>query len=110
MTETEFLARCETILDGLESQSDDWVSMHDLDIEAHRSGNVLTLVFDDAIQVVVNSQTPMKEMWVAAPSGGFHYRFDGQQWMDTRGGPHMAEALSQIVSEATGQAIKVVVA
>ena len=109
MTETEFLARCEAILDNLESQADDWVSLYDLDVDAHRSGNVLTLVFDNAIQVVVNSQAPMREMWVAAPSGGFHYRYDGQRWDDTRGGPHMAEALSQIVSEATGQAIKVVV-
>ena len=109
MNESEFLARSQAILDSLESQSDDWVSVHDLDIEAHRSGNVLTLVFDDSIHVVINSQAPMKEMWVAARSGGFHYRFDGQQWNDTRGGPHMAEALSQIVSEATGCPMKVLV-
>lgn len=110
MTETEFLTRCEAILDGLESQADDWISLYDLDIDAHRSGNVLTLIFDNATQVVVNSQAPMQEMWVAAPSGGFHYRFDGDRWNDTRGGPHMAEALSQIVSEVTGQAINVLVA
>ena len=109
MNESEFLARSEAILDNLESQSDDWASLHDVDVEANRSGNVLTLVFDDAIHVVINSQAPMQEMWVAAPSGGFHYRFDGQRWNDTRGGPHMAEALSQIVSEATGCNITVVV-
>ncbi|HUH88677.1 MAG TPA: iron donor protein CyaY [Pusillimonas sp.] len=110
MNESEFLARSKAILDELESQSDDWVALYDLDIEAHRSGNVLTLVFDDAVQVVVNSQAPMREMWVAAPSGGFHFRFDGQYWANTRGGPDMAETLSQIVSDATGQAIKVRVA
>jgi CyaY protein len=109
MNETEFLARCEAILDSLESQSDDWVALHDLDIEANRSGNVLTLIFDNSIHVVINSQAPMKEMWVAAPSGGFHYRFDGQHWNDTRGGPTLAEALSQIFSEATGQPIKVMI-
>src|SRR5690606_14592140 len=109
MNETEFLARSEAILDSLESQSDDWVALHDLDIEANRSGNVLTLVFDDAIHVVINSQAPMQEMWVAALSGGFHYRFDGQHWNDTRGSPNLAEALSQIVSEATGEPIKVMV-
>jgi CyaY protein len=110
MTETEFLARAEAILDHLESQSDDWVSLYDLDIEAKRSGNVLTLIFDDSIHVVVNSQAPMQEMWVAARSGGFHYRFDGERWADTRGGPDMAEALSQICTEASGgHPIKVVV-
>lgn len=109
MNETEFLARSEAILDSLESQSDDWAALHDLDIEANRSGNVLTLIFDDTIHIVVNSQAPMREMWVAAPSGGFHYRFDGQLWKDTRGGPSLAEALSQICSEATGQPIKVMI-
>lgn len=109
MNESEFLARAEAILDSLESQVDDWVSLYDLDIEAYRSGNVLTIEFDSVVQVVINSQAPMQEMWVAAPSGGFHYRFDGQLWVNTRGGPDMAEALSQIVSEATGQAIKVMV-
>lgn len=109
MNETEFLARSQSILDSIESQSDDWVALYDLDIEASRSGNVVTLVFNDSIHVVINSQAPMQEMWVAAPSGGFHYRFDGQRWNDTRGGPHLAEALSQICSEATGQPIVVVI-
>ena len=109
MNETEFFERSQAILDTLESQSDDWVSLHDLDIEANRSGNVLTLVFNDAISVVINSQAPMQEMWVAAPSGGFHYRFDGKHWNDTRGGPALSEALSQIISEATGEPIKVMV-
>jgi len=109
MNETEFLARSQAILDSLESQSDDWVSLYDLDIEATRSGNVLTLVFDDLIHVVVNSQAPLQEMWVAAPSGGFHYRFDGRSWNNTRGGPELSEALSQIFSEATGRPIRVMV-
>src|SRR5690606_38268847 len=109
MNETEFLARSQAILDSLESQSDDWVSLYDLDIEANRSGNVLTLIFDDSIHVVVNSQAPLQEMWVAAPSGGFHYRFDGRSWNNTRGGPELSEALSQIFSEATGRPIRVMV-
>lgn len=110
MNETEFLARSEAILDHIESQSDDWMSLYDVDVEANRSGNVLTLIFDNSIHVVINSQAPMQEMWVAARSGGFHYRFDGTHWVDTRGGPNMADALSQICTEACGgQPIKVVV-
>lgn len=109
MNESEFLARSEAILDSLESQAADWEVLHDIDVEANRSGNVLTLVFDNSIHVVINSQAPMQEMWVAARSGGFHYRFDGKKWNDTRGGPDMAEALSQICSEACGAPIKVMV-
>lgn len=107
MNDSEFLARSEAILDHLESQADDWVALYDLDIDANRNGNVLNLVFDNDIQVVINSQAPMKEMWVAARTGGFHYRFDGAKWVDTRGGPDMAETLSQICSEISDAPIKV---
>ncbi len=107
MNETEFLTLAGAVLDSIESQADDWLSLHDIDVDASRNGNVLTLAFDSGVQVIVNTQAPMKEIWVAAPSGGFHYRYDGQLWQDTRGGPVLGEALSQIVSAAAGQPVTV---
>lgn len=110
MTETEFLARADAILDHLESQSDDWLALYDFDVDASRNGNVLTLIFNNSVHVVINSQAPLQEMWVAARTGGFHYRFDGERWVDTRGGPDMAEALSQICTDANGgQPLKVTI-
>jgi CyaY protein len=44
---------------------------------------------------------------VAARSGGFHYRYDGKHWNDTRGGPPLPDALSQICSEAAGVPVTV---
>ena len=102
MNETEFLALAEQVLDRIESQADDWAGSLDVDVEANRSGNVLTLVFEDDTHVVVNSQAAMQEIWVAARSGGFHYRYDGQHWLDTPGGPPQHDALSQICTEAAG--------
>jgi CyaY protein len=102
MTETEFLALIDQVLDSIESQADDWAASLDVDVEASRSGNVLTMVFEDNTHVVVNSQAAMQELWVAARSGGFHYRYDGQHWNDTRGGPQLPDALSQICSAAAG--------
>jgi CyaY protein len=107
MNETEFLALAEQVLDRIESQVDDWAGSLDVDVEGNRSGNVLTLVFEDGTHVVINSQAAMKELWVAARTGGFHYRYDGRQWLDTRGGPALPDALSQICSEAAGVPIKV---
>ncbi|KRC73522.1 frataxin-like protein [compost metagenome] len=102
MTETEFLALIDQVLDSIESQADDWAASLDVDVETSRSGNVLTMVFEDNTHVVVNSQAVMQELWVAARSGGFHYRYDGQHWNDTRGGPQLPDALSQICSDAAG--------
>ncbi len=102
MTESEFLALIDQVLDSIESQADDWAASLDVDVETSRSGNVLTMVFEDNTHVVVNSQAAMQELWVAARSGGFHYRYDGQSWNDTRGGPNLPDALSQICSAAAG--------
>jgi len=107
MTETEFHKRVHAILETIETYADEWYESLDVDVDTKREANVLSLLFDNRVPVVINSQAPMQEIWVAAPSGGFHYRFDGQRWNDTRGGLVLHEALSQIFSDATGHPIKV---
>lgn len=107
MTESEFLAVADGIMKKVEAQADRWFEERDIDVEAERNGGVLTLTFESGVQVVINGQPPLQEMWVAAPRGGFHYRLEAGQWRDTRGGPPLAQALSEIVSEAAGQALSV---
>ena len=107
MTESEFLARADAILDKIHEQADDWFERLDIDLDASRSGQVLTIVFNQKTHVVVNSQAPLQEMWVAAPSGGFHYKFENDRWVDTRDGTGLEENLSQIFSEITGQTLNV---
>ncbi|KAJ8138216.1 hypothetical protein OY671_008570, partial [Metschnikowia pulcherrima] len=102
MSESEFLALIDQVSNSIESQADDWAASLDVDVETSRSGNVSTMVFEDNTHVVVNSQAAMQESWVAARSGGFHYRYDGQNWNDTRGGPKLPDASSQICSAAAG--------
>lgn len=105
MTETEFENIISDILDVIENMSDDWYERLNVDVDAHREANVLNLLFDNKIPVVINSQTPMRELWVAAPSGGFHYRLEAERWVDSRGGPDLEAALSTIFSDATGHPI-----
>ena len=107
MTESEFLARADAILDKIHEQVDNWFETLDIDLDASRSGQVLTIVFDQKSHVVVNSQAPLQEMWVAAPSGGFHYKFDNDNWVDTRDGTRLADNLSSIFSDITGQTLTV---
>lgn len=110
MTESEFLTLAEALLDTIEAQVDEWYDELDIDVEASRSGNVLTLAFDNGVRVIVNSQAPLHEMWVAAPSGGFHYRLQDGIWQDTRGGPALGDALSTICSDAAEQPLVVTLA
>ena len=99
MSESEFLELAEATLAAIERAVDA------VDIEVSRAGNVLTLELGDASKVIVNSQTPMQQIWVAGKSGAFHYARDGDQWLDTRDGSELFAALSRLVSAQGGEAV-----
>lgn len=106
MTESEFLALADATLGAIESALERATDKHDLDVECSRSGNVLTIEFvDNGSKIIVNSQTPMQEMWVAARSGGFHYRRDGERWVNTRDGSELFATLSKVASEQGGVSV-----
>ncbi|MBB1632942.1 MULTISPECIES: iron donor protein CyaY [Cupriavidus] len=106
MSESEFLALAQQELDRLESAVETAADAADADIEINRAGNLMELEFEDGSKIIVNSQAPMQELWVAARSGGFHFRHDGQRWVDTRGGGELYAALSGYVSQQAGVTLK----
>jgi len=101
MTETEFLQRSEQVMAAIERAID----ATGADIEASRSGNVLTLELGDSSKVIINSQAPMQQMWVAGRSGAFHYAWRDGGWHDTRDGSEMFAALSRLVSAQGGEPV-----
>lgn len=106
MTESEFMALAEQTLTAIEASFERASNDSDLDVECSRSGNVLDIEFvDNGSKVIVNSQAPMQEIWVAAKSGGFHYRRDGGRWINTRDGSELFAVLSRIASEQGGIAV-----
>jgi CyaY protein len=103
MTESEFLTMAEATLTGIEGALERVADSADLDVECSRSGNVLEIEFvDNGSKIIINSQTPMREMWVAAKSGGFHYRRENDRWVNTRDGTELFASLSRMVGEQGG--------
>ena len=82
----------------------------DLDIE-RQGGNVINIRFKDKSVIVVNTQPPLHEIWVAAKSGGYHYRWAGTMaqplWLDTKTGKELLSDLTDFASAQSGQAVKV---
>ncbi|RZI44916.1 iron donor protein CyaY [Herbaspirillum sp. HC18] len=106
MTESEFLALADKTLRAVESALERVSDEGDLDVECSRSGNVLEIEFvDNGSKIIVNSQAPMQEMWIAARSGGFHYKRDGGRWINTRDGSELFASLSKMVAEQGGVAV-----
>jgi CyaY protein len=68
------------------------------DCEPKGSG-VLEIEFSDGSRIIVNRHAAAQEIWVAARSGGYHFRFDGSGWVDTRDKRELLAALSALVAE-----------
>lgn len=90
----EALERLEHALEGLE-----------LDFE-RKEGGVLGIEFDDGAKMIVNRHSAARELWVAARSGGFHFRWDGSAWRDTRSGEEFFAALSALLSRELGRGVR----
>lgn len=105
MTDLEYLDRAEAALQAIETSCDRINDETDADIDNQRVGGMITLVFGNGSQIVVNLQKPLHEIWVAARSGGYHYRFDGQCWMDTKGAGELFAHLSREATAQSGQAL-----
>lgn len=76
----------------------------DLDFEL-AAGGVLEIEFADGSKIIINRHAVAKEIWVAAKAGGFHFRWDGTAWRDTRDNTELMEKLSALASQQAGEAV-----
>ena len=103
MTDPEFMTHAESLLKAVEAGCDRINDETDADIDNQRNGGMITLVFANQSQMVINLQKPLHEVWLAAKSGGYHYKFDGARWQDTKGQGEFFESLSRYASEQSTQ-------
>ena len=105
MTDPEFMDRAESVLARIEECCDQINALTDTDIDNQRVGSMVTLVFANYSQIVVNLQRPLHEIWLASRSGGYHYKFDGQLWQDTKRQGEFFECLSRDASAQAGRLV-----
>jgi len=106
MTDPEFMDRAEALLRRVEASCDRINDETDADIDNQRVGGMVTLTFRNGSQIVVNLQKPLHEVWMAARSGGFHYKFDGAQWIDTKGNGEFFANLTRCAGEQAGRPLQ----
>jgi len=103
MTDLEFLDKAEQLLQSIENNCDRINHQSDADIDNQRVGGMITLIFSNQSQIIINLQKPLHEVWLAAKSGGYHYRWSEGYWMDTKGQGEFWQQLSKDAKVQTGQ-------
>jgi CyaY protein len=102
MTPSEFDSLADAMLERIARAVEE--SGADCDCEPKGSG-VLELEFADGSRIVVNRHSAARQIWIAAKSGGYHFRWDGSDWVDTREGSELLAALSKLVTEQSNRAV-----
>ena len=72
------------------------------------AGGVLEIEFADDSKIIINRHGVAREIWVAAKAGGFHFRWDGEAWRDTRDATELMEKLAMLASQQAGEKITLV--
>jgi CyaY protein len=107
LDDREYHAIADQTLARIERQADLWLQQGVVDIDPQRTGGLLELALPDDSKVVVNKQAPLQEIWLAARRGGFHFKWHGHAWLDTRDHVEFFERLSEQLSAQAGIALTV---
>lgn len=104
LSDAGFYAIAEKTLKAIEISLEEAFQEFDLDLDISRQGgNVVNIQFEDKSVIVVNTQSPLQEIWVAAKEGGFHYKWSGTLseplWLDTKTGAELFSELSRLASQ-----------
>jgi len=105
LTDAEYQRLSSALLARIEATIDRWLEDDVIDIDGQRTGGLLELSLPGGSKIVINTQPPLHEVWLAARSGGYHFRHVDGRWCDTRDGVEFFERLSSSASAQAGRAL-----
>ena len=94
MTESEFIAAAEAVFQRIDQ------ALENSDIDVSLNEGVLELELEDGAKIIISRHVPNREIWLAAKSGGFHFRWNGALWQDTRSGEEFFSQLTRCLQQA----------
>ena len=106
LSDVDYQRETGLLLARIEAAADRWLQEDLIDIDTQRTGGLLELSFPDGSKIIINTQPPLHEVWLAARDGGFHYRWAAGQWVNTRDGSEFVQALSQHASAQGGMPLQ----
>ena len=95
MDDSAYAELCEAFFADLE----DFLDRQEGDLDYENNGDICEVTTEGGTKLVINRQPPVKEIWLAAKSGGYHFKHDGDNWIDTRDGTEFFIRLAGCLAE-----------
>lgn len=101
-------ARFHDLVDATQQAVEDIFDDSDLDLDLENSAGVLTVRFENGTQLILSRQPPIRQLWVAARSGGFHFDYDSgsERWVCDASDELLGEMLTRITFEQAGESLE----
>ncbi|MFZ5935450.1 MULTISPECIES: iron donor protein CyaY [Pseudomonas] len=98
-------ARFHDLVDATQQALEDLFDESGLDLDMENSGGVLTVKFEGGAQLIFSRQEPLRQLWLADRSGGFHFDYDEEngKWVCEKSEELLGEMLERIVWERAGE-------
>jgi CyaY protein len=106
LTDAEYQRLSAAALARIEATIDRWLQEDLVDIDGQRTGGLLELSLPGGSKIVVNTQPPLHELWLATRGGGYHFKHVQGEWHDTRDGSEFFARLSEAASAQAGKALR----
>lgn len=100
MNESQFNQLAEETMIAIEEA----IEASGTDIDYDNVADILTLEFSNGSRIIINKQTPLSQIWVAAKSGGYHFDYDETNELWCLNGDMQKDLFSQLSLYCTQQA------
>jgi len=105
-SDTAFIASADATLAAIGAALDAALATSDADVDWSLNDGILEIDCGANGKLIVNRHVANREIWVAARSGGYHFKYADGAWRDTRDGRDFFEALSASASEQGGKPLR----
>lgn len=75
-------------------------------VECLPEADVVKIAFPSGLPYVLNTQRPVREVWLAADRNAWHFRYDGAAWLDKRSGEELMATIDRLVLARAGVDLK----
>ncbi|MCX8649169.1 iron donor protein CyaY [Gilliamella sp. B2776] len=99
MNITEFHTITDQLFNKVESFLDHFSEEQDIDIDYEINGNVITITFPNFSKIIVNTQEPLFQVWLATAKQGYHFVYVDNEWVCTRTNQSFNKIFSQSVTD-----------
>lgn len=84
MNVNQFYELAKQLFDNIEQQLDNYAERYNTDIDYETHGNVISITFENQSKIIINTQEPLLQVWMATRKQGYHFDFKDGDWLCSR--------------------------